>query len=154
MIINDKSYNCNNGGDNFCKKISCSSCPKKNNCLSYLIYLLEELLARDKNQGTNVEIYNQINILLLQINKLEQNLSEKINDNYNILQNDLNFIKEDIKVFKESPLCITEKDSRGQDAPEKQLENKNLQSLPIQSVLKEKKGLFGKTKWVEEDYSL
>ena len=165
MVINNNlnRMSCSNSQN------GCKSCQKKYNCLPYTVNMLEKLssdnlsiietvvknlevmqnLQEKNNEILSVKISQAITILSEQVKEEMLGVLKNLNTNSNISSNN------NIETYSDFTDIPSEENSFAvQNTNE---ENKisvvsnNELELSNGKVWKEKKGLFGKTKWVEED---
>ena len=162
MVINNNlnRFACSNSQN------GCKNCQKKYNCLPYTTSMLEKLSEDNLNiintVVKNLEIMKNLQdknneILSTKISQAVTMLSEQVKEevskvinnlNTNINSNDIETYSDFVDVSnKENNFDVSEKDDENKISV---ISNSEL-DLSNGKVWKEKKGIFGKTKWVEED---
>lgn len=146
---------------------NCTNCSKKYNCSKYMVTLLENIPSGNfsilEQVVKNLETMQNLQEQNLQaINSKIDNFSEQINGINQIVENKINSLENNVTESLNNVLATTLVSSRNTNEPEyMNAEVVNLESntaLATQediqqepdTIWKEKKTIFGKTKWVEE----
>lgn len=146
MITNSSNYGCNTS--------KCVTCNFKFVCASSPYCVVHNTLNNSTSDNAiNAIIQNQSKIYSSEIDMM-QSLNSKIEDISNILSsvvNSINKINEDLYNLNTEKENIEDKQEL-KDVEYKESENSQIVpfSVPQEKVMVEKKGLFGRKKWVEE----
>ena len=149
------------GGNN-----NCANCSKKYNCLKYMVTLLENIPSGNfsilEQVVKNLETMQKLQEQNLQaINLKIDNFSEQINGINQIVEAKLNNLENNVTenlntILSNSVSTLNSNEPQYMEAEVVNLESNNalatkedIQQEP-DTIWKEKKTIFGKTKWVEE----
>lgn len=146
MITNSSNYGCNTS--------KCVTCNFKFVCASSPYCVVHNISNNSTSDNAiNAIIQNQSKIYSSEMDMM-QSLNGKIEDISNILSsvvNSINKINEDLYNLNAKKENIEDK-QEFKDVEYKESENSQIVpfSVPQEKVMVEKKGLFGRKKWVEE----
>ena len=149
------------GGNN-----NCANCAKKYNCSKYMVTLLESIPSGSfsvlEQVVKNLETMQNLQEQNLQaINSKIDNFSEQINGINQIVENKINSLESNVTeslntILSNSVSTLNSNEPEYMNAEVVNLENntalatqEDIQKEP-DTIWKEKKTIFGKTKWVEE----
>lgn len=149
------------GGNN-----NCANCSKKYNCSKYMVTLLENIPSGNfsilEQVVKNLETMQNLQEQNLQaINSKIDNFSEQINGINQIVEAKLNNLENNVTenlntILSNSVSTLNSNEPQYMEAEVVNLENntalatqEDIQKEP-DTIWKEKKTIFGKTKWVEE----
>lgn len=138
---------------NACSSIgNCKNCQKRYSCLSYAIAMLERIVGSSQDNNVSNFAKNLENMNMIQLNS-QQELAKTLNERIsNIEENISNSLTNLENLIKENQSYNI---SSGVQTASLNVEESAIAPVetglqPSQKVWKEKKGFFGKSKWVEE----